>query len=320
MARSFARGAPPPPGSFEYLMVADHWYPDVHARKYGKEASSETGAGAGVGADKDSISYTDLDAAENYVAAVDRSVRQARQVHGETLLQAADEEKWDGFLKRWRPFAKDLHGITHYPSMLVAENKRMFDALVKEAHDLHDDFARKGMSEVPVPYAGELLMILRSMPKRLTAAQMRAKLEAGARCGDRLLDENTTWWSWVSTQDHLPLKRAVKDARTAAYLYGRSRLSDASYGPGDPVYDEFLRRLTKIWIEAAGLYGIRATKSTARAELKDDLPKMPRLAAEYALGLLAAAGVAYLGSKWLFRDHDHDRPAVAVPDAYPQGE
>ena len=82
-----------------------------------------------------------------------------------------------------------------------------------------------------------------------------------------MLDDRAPWWSWIVGRDHLPLKRAVEDATEASHIYGRiSHLSLAIYSPGDPAYDEFLRRLTKIWIEAAGLYGIRQTADTARAE------------------------------------------------------
>ena len=166
---------------------------------------------------------------------------------------------------------------------------------------------------MPVPYAGELLLLLRQMPKKLTASQMSAKLLAGARCGERLLDANTTWFDWVASRDHHPLRDAVADAGRAADIYGRSRSSAATYSPGDPAYDEFLRRLTKIWVEASGLYGIRETEATAKAHLKDDLSEKSVL---YFAGLLAAAGAAYLGVAWLMRP---SRPAaVGVPDAYPE--
>ena len=183
---------------------------------------------------------------------------------------------------------------------------------------MHDAFAKKGASEVPVPYAGELLVLLQTMPKRLTAAQMSAKLAAGAKCGERMLDDRAPWWSWAVGRDHLPLKRAVEDATEASHIYGRSRLSETAYSPGEPAYDEFLRRLTKIRIEAAGLYGIRQTTDTARAGFKDDARKMPVQATSYALWLLAVAGVGYLGVSWL--GGRSGRVTVAVPDAYPREE
>ena len=133
-----------------------------------------------------------------------------------------------------------------------------------------------------------------------------------------MLDDRAPWWSWAVGRDHLPLKRAVEDAKEASHIYGRSRTSAATYSPGDPAYDEFLRRLTKIWIEAAGLYGIRQTADTARAELADDVRKMPGQATSYALWLLAVAGVGYLGVSWL--GGRSSKVVVAVPDAYPREE
>jgi hypothetical protein len=309
MARNFARGAPPPPGSIEWIAVGDMWDPEVAARKMGK-----TVAGAAARA----VSFTDVDAAQNYVDAVDRSVKQARRVHGDKILSRDDERKWDDFAGRWRAFAADVPTIPGGWDLASPSLKRDFDRLLSQAHALHDEFAAKGMSNVPVPYAGELLELLRSMPKKMTAAQMRGKLLAGVKCGHKMLDKNTTWWDWVASRDHLPLERAVDQAANAADIYGRSRDSKTIYSPGDPVYDEFLRRLTLIWIEAAGLYGIREAKASARARLKDDLSDVPKAAGTSILGLLVMAGVAYLGVKWIASAAA--RPVVVgVPDAYREG-
>lgn len=316
MARNFARGAPPPPGSIEYVAVGDMFDPEIAARKY-RAARSQSGFQVY------EISFTDLDAAENYVAAIDRSVKQARRVHGDKILSRQDEKTWDDLATKFRMFAADMHMTPGSPAMMQKENKKTFNQLVDEAHRLAAGFEQRGMSPVPVPYAGELLLLLRSMPKKMSAADMRAKLLAGAKCGERMLDENTTWWNWIAGRDHLPLRRAVADAQSAADLYGRSRSAGTKYGPGSPVYDEFLRRLTRIWIEAAGLYGIRTTGATARAELADDVRKMPATASAYLLGLLALAGVGYLGAGWLMRSRNQGvagSVVVGVPDAYPTEE
>jgi hypothetical protein len=312
--RDFGRGAPPPPGSIEYVAVGDMWDPEVYARQMRADRPAPSSSGLDVKLYE--ISFGDLDAAENYVASVDRAVKQARRVGGDKILSRDDERSWDGFMSRWRPFAADMRLVPGSPSMMLEQNKRAFDLLVSEARAQHDRLARKGMSEVPVPYAGELLLLLRQMPKKLTAAQMSAKLRAGVKCGDRLLDEHTTWFDWVASRDHLGLRDAVADAGRAADIYGRSRTSSATYSPGDPAYDEFLRRLTKIWIEASGLYGMRQTQSTASAELKDKLRELPQTSALYFAGLVAAAGAAYLGVGWLMRPRQ--TTAVGIPDAYPE--
>jgi len=285
------------------------FYPEVAARKAGRARSQS-------GFQVYEIAFSDLDAAQNYVDAVDRSVKQARRVHVDKFLSRDDERAWDAHVARWRPFAADMRLAPGSPSMMLKENKRTFDSLVRETRTLAQKFTRQGMDVVPVPYAAELLLLLRKMPKKLSAAEMHNKLLAGARCGDRLLDENTTWFDWVASRDHLPLRDSVRAARDAADIYGRSRTSRATYSPGDPAYDEFLRRLTRIWIEAAGLYGIHQVQGTSKAELKDDLRSRGQFAGAAVVGLLALAGVTYLGVKWI--DRKPKPPVtVGVPDAYP---
>jgi len=183
MARDFSRGTPPPPGSLEYLAVGDMFYPDIAARN-----ARKMGSRVGIDLRVYEISFGDLDAAQTFVDSVDRSVKQTRKVHGDAILSRDDERSWDALVARWRPFAADMRLVPGSPSMMLKENKRTFDQLVNEAHLLETGFAKKGMSPVPVPYAGELMLLLRQMPKKMTAADMRAKLLAGAKCGDRLLD------------------------------------------------------------------------------------------------------------------------------------
>jgi hypothetical protein len=265
------------------------------------------------------VSFGDVDAGKRWIEAIDRSVRQARSVHKDQVLQSDDERDWDSFMSKWRPLIHDLQAIPGSPAAMLSSAKRRFDELLGESRKLHDRFAKKGMAMVPVPYAGELLLLLRQMPRRLTPAEMRAKLLAGIKCGDKLLDANTTWYSWMTSSDHVPLERAIDDARTAADIYGKSRRSSEQFAAGDPVYDEFLRRLTRIFIEAAGLYGMREVKETARSELRDDVRKIPKQAESTTLWLVALAGAAYLGISWLARPRAAAASpvVVAVPDAVP---
>lgn len=301
MARSFARGSSPPPGSIEYAAIGGPLFYNTSS-----------------GFQLYEISYTELDAAKRWVDAIDRSVSQARKLHGDRVLSAADARSWEDFMTKWRPFYGDMTLPGHFNTMLKT-NRRSFDDLLAKSRQLYDGFARKGMSAVPVPYADELLVVLRTTPKKLTASEMQSRLLAGARCGEKMIDRNTVWHSWLTSKDHLPLQKAIEEARLAAGIYGRSRRSSATYVPGDPAYDDFLRALTKIWIEAAGLAGIREVKDTAYAEFVDDVRDVPEKTSSYLLWLLAAAGVSYLGYKWLNRPST-PTVVVSVPDAYPPRE
>ena len=196
------------------------------------------------------------------------NIRYARQVHGDKILSAADVVEWDALMERWVPFRDSLKD--HAERLMLKENKAQLDGLLHESKKLHDKFTAKGMAMVTVPYMGELVLLLRQMPKKLTASQMHAKLEAGIECGEKLLDENTAWWQWRKRSDTRPLVAAIAAARKASGIFAQSRKASDTYQPGNPAYDEFLRRLTKIWIEAAGLYGIVETKKTAEAEAWDE--------------------------------------------------
>ncbi len=299
--RGFGRGSPPPRGSLEYIAVGDKWMREPPRSQSGLSFSPYE------------IGFTELDATERWANAIDRSVKQARRIHGDKILSRDDEARWDKFAAGWRTFAADMNMPGNF-NMMLESNKRDFDGRVAELRKFRDEFAKKGMSIVPVPYMGELLELLRAIPKRLTAAEMQGKLLAGAKCGEKMLDANMVWYKWVTSSEHRALSRAIDDAKAAAEIYGRSRSSGATYSPGDPAYDEFLRRLTKIWIEAAGLYGFREVEKTAKAELKDELPRRTN----DVLWLLALGGVSYLGAKWIFRSR-HD-VVVGVPDAYQEVE
>jgi hypothetical protein len=323
--RNYGRGAPPPRGSIEWIAVGDMW------EKNPPRSSS--------GFDVLEIKFTEIDAANRWMKTIDDSVKYARKIHGDKVLSKEDETAWTNFMTSWLPFADKLNGALGVFRQMSSENKQTFASFLNESRRLHDRFVGKGMTIIPVPYMGELVALLRSMPKKMSVKQMHAKLEAGLVCGEKLLDENMPWWGWrvlvatspisIATSALFPsdakeaeensikaLKTAISEARSMASIYSRSLDSDASYGPGDPVYDEFLRRLTRIWIEAAGLYGVVETKKTARAEAYDEPGKTVSKGSNL-IWLLVCAGAGYLGVKWVF-----NRPktiTVAVPDAY-QGD
>ena len=309
--RNFGRGSSPPRGSIEWVAVGDMWQA-APPEQVADPSSS------GFSAKVYEIGFTELDAAERWISAVDRSVNQARRLHGDQILSKADASAWTDFLTRWLPFKSDMQLPGHFNAML-SSNKKQFDALMNESKMLHDRFVAKGLAMSPVPYMGELVELLRSMPKRLTAGQMVAKLAAGIKCGEKMLDENTSWFGWMISSDTIGLKTAVRDARRQADAYSPSRNSPAAYSAGDPAYDEFLRRLTKIWIEAAGLYGMTEVRKTAASEAMDTARDRADqfTGPSNILWLLASAGVAYLGIAWIF-GRQPKTIAVGVPDAYPR--
>jgi phage FluMu protein gp41 len=308
--RNFGRGSSPPRGSIEWIAVGDMWQAAPPARP------SRSGFSVG-SATLYEIGFTELDAADRWICAIDRSINQARRLHGDKILSKTDASAWTEFMTRWLPFKGDMQLPGHFNAML-SSNKKQFDSLMNESKKLHDRFVAKGLAMSPVPYMGELVELLRSMPKKLTAGQMVAKLAAGVKCGEKMLDENTSWFYWMISNDTSGLKTAIRDARTLADAYSPSRNSPATYGAGDPAYDEFLRRLTKIWIEAAGLYGMTEVRRSAAAEAADvarDRAEQFTKPSNY-LWLLATAGIAYLGIAWL-AGRGSRKIAVGVPDAYP---
>ena len=305
MGRDWARGSPPPRGSIEYAGVGDMFMEETPARSASGFQVFEIG-------------FTELDAADRWMRRLEDNIRYARQVHGDKILAQADVDEWNQLMSRWVPFREKLTSASRSPAwiqMWMKDNKIEFKKLLNQSREMHDRFASKGMPMVPVPYMGELVLMLRKMPKRMRAPDMRAKLEAGARCGDKMLDQDTAWWQWRKRDDSRGLARAIEDARSAASLFARSRSSDV-YEPGSPVYDEFLRRLTKIYIEAAGLYGLVETKRTAVAEAMDKAREVTKKDASHLLWLLISAGVGYLGLRWISRPGPA-KITVGVPDMQP---
>ena len=301
--RDWARGEPPPRGSIEWVGVADMFEP-----------APPTSSGFQVF----ELGFTELDAADRWIAQLGNNLAYTREIHDDKILTKADADLWVAFLSRWKPFRAKLTSALKSPGwvqMWLKKNKTQFDNLLNESKALHDKFVSKGMPMVPVPYMGELVLLLRTMPKQLKTSEMRAKLEAGITCGNKMLDQNTAWWQWRKRSDTKELTRAIGNARAAANLFSRSSNSEV-YDSGSPVYDEFLRRLTKIYIEAAGLYGIVETKRTATAEAMDEGRRAASALPSHFLWWVIAAGASYAGILWFTRS----KPAqitVKVPDVVP---
>ena len=242
MGRDWARGTPPPRGSIEYAGVGDMFMAEVPVKSTSGFQVFEIG-------------FTELDAADRWMKRLEDNIRYARQIHGNKILVQADVDEWNALMSQWVPFREKLTSATRSPAwiqMWLRDNKAEFNRMLNLSKKMHDRFAVKGMPMVPIPYMGELVLMLRKMPKLMRTPDMKAKLEAGIKCGDKMLDQATAWWQWRKRDDSRGLARAIEDAKAASSLFARSRSSDI-YEPGSPVYDEFLRRLTKIYIEAADL-------------------------------------------------------------------
>ena|ERR1700690_93339 len=357
----------PPLGSFEYVMVrgcpeeryaprATRWHPT----ETGKSATDipEPRLPNKTGFHLYEISHSDLDAATRWMNNLAENVKYTRKVHGDKILGNDDVAKFDDLWRRWLLFGNKLEGEKKklkdesFAARLLAvtspaywasrklfttaqgalalmstENKRELDGLLAEGWKLYGQFRNLGMSQVAIPYMGELVIILRSTSRQTSISDMAKRLHDAAKVGSRLLDENTAWWQWRVRNDSRGLARAIEDAEKTAKDF--DELAKASrhivraeqikareillkilhrkagedvileqVSPSAAVYDEFVKVLSRVFIEAAGLYGIEETKKTARAEAKDE----PAKAAMTMGWLLAIAGIGYLGARWLTRD------------------
>jgi hypothetical protein len=322
--RGWARGAPPPPGSIEYCGV-------------GGEAFYGVGS-VWV------VSASEVEAGNRWNETLARSVDYARRVHGDRVLTAEDARDFTDYYKRWKKFSEKV-STWSLVQRAREENKRVLEALVAESRRLSDKFAREGMAVIPVPHAADLVLMLRGMPRRLTPAEMARKLEAAAGWGEAMASHSRTTGEWVQraglyaagaallgpagllaahylpsswSRDRSGLVAAAREARDAARYMSRSTDATVPYTRGDPVYDEFMRKVTRVYVEAAGLYGIQETLRAATAEAVDAGARQVDRGGSL-LWLLALAGVSYLGVKWL--ESSRQRPVVLrVPDAVPQEE
>lgn len=264
-----------------------------------------------IGSEPKAVTFSDVDAADQWLNGLHRTMEYSLATHGNKFVSKDDIAAWSTFIAKWNPFRNSLGNLSIL--WMSQENKKTFHKLLAEANTWQKRFDGKGLAIIPVPYALELVTLLRTMPKQLTAGQMLPKLAAIIQCGDKLLDAHAPWYGWRKSGDAKGLATAVDSAKAMGIILSRSKESNVRYFPGDPVYDEFLRRLTKIWIEAAGLYGIEETERTNLADLKTNLKKGAENTPSNIGWLLLAGGVGYLGLKWMT-----SRPGtvtVAVPDA-----
>ena len=291
------------------------------------------------------ISNSDWDAATRFVANLAENVRYTRQVHGDRVLSADEIARWNGFWQKWLLFANKMGGVSKKLedeslaakilaatspvlwasrtlfataqgslALMSVENKRELDGLLAEAWKLYERFRLLGMSQVAVPYMGELVVVLRTLPKEITLAEMATRLRDGARAGERLLDANTAWWQWRKRDETRGLRAAINDARELAGEIERVAGTDAGRGlrdAGTPIYRHFTRILAKIYVEAAGLYGVEETRASARAAAKDEAHKGPERAGMSLGWLIATLGAGYVSLRWL------TTPKIVVGNDHP---
>ena len=364
--KNYAIQGHPPIHSFEYVFSAGgyckppSYAPPARPWHPPKGSATQPGVPLDVsGLQLYEISNTDWEAAVRYMNNLAENVKYTRQVHGDKILSQADMEKWAALWSRWLLFSSKIETVKTamqdeslatrmlkatlpilWPSRLLfatvrgslalmsPDNKRELDGLLKEAHALHDRFRLQGLTQVAIPYMGDLVVILRSLPREIPLSEMSSRLRDGAKVGERLLDENTAWWEWRKRDDtrglHAAIKTATELAKTIAdidkaakndvspetkasaratllRLLSRKTAKNEVFihsSPSQALREEFIGTLGKIYAEAAALYGVEEVKREAAAELKDDLKKPPAPAGIplWAWGLVGVAG--YAGFKW----------------------
>lgn len=326
MSRDWSRGSPPPRGSIEYAGVGDMFEPEPSRTMSGKIWE---------------ITATELEAANRWNETLARSVLYARQVHGDKILSARDAKDFASYYKRWKVFSGKVTAWSFYDRALE-ENKRSFEDLLIVSKRLYDRFAKKGMATIPVPHMTELTLLLRTMPKKLTPPEMVAKLRLGIEWGRKMIFSSISTGEWVQksgytlaavsllgpaglliayhmptsyTRDRRGLESAIESAEKAVPLLSKAADARRPFAVGEPVYDEFLRRLTKIYIEAAGLYGVQETYRAAKAEAVDTAAHQIEKTPGNLMWMLIVAGVGYLGLAWLTKPKP--QIVVKVPDVIP---
>lgn len=334
--RDWSRGEPPPRGSVEYCGVPDAFQPPP------KQTSPRLPTRSEMGGKIWEITAAEIDAANRFTDTIARSVDYARQVHGDSVLTAKDASSYTDFYKRWKKFAARVSAWS-LVERAKESNKKIFEALLQEANRMRDRFVTQGMPIVPVPYMADLVLMLRRLPQTLTPKEMASRLVTACRWGIAMVEASRTTAEKVRAvgtlavlgpagllftdlfessqdRDRRGLVKAIEDAQHAASLLSKSADASTSYSKGDPVYDEFVRRATRIYIEAAGLFGIQATKTTATSEAIDAGAKQIERGSSGLLWLLGIAGVSYLGARWLESRKSASEPETGAGEGEGTGD
>jgi hypothetical protein len=245
-------------------------------------------------------------------------VNYTSKVH-KTAFDQREIAAWVSLWKRWLLICSKIkqEGLSNMTDPTKAE----YDKLLDESIVLYKHFRKLGMSQVAIPYMGDLVVMLRTLPPELTLKQMAQRLREGIRAGERLLDENTAWWQWKLRSDTSGLLRAIDAARNLASKFESTSKDKRQQGPrekGTFAYDLFLQALTRIPIEAAGLYGIEETLKTARAEAIDEGKRQKKFMEMDLVTLGVIAGLGYIGFKWWTRPQTTIVVNSLKPGYYPE--
>jgi hypothetical protein len=311
---NFAIKEHPPIGSYEYDFIRGlpqtkaPEYPQPRKRTDAERAYDVLGS-------VDTVSNTDFDAAQRWMSNFAEQVNYTSKVHKNAFDQR-EIAAWVSLWKRWLLICAKVKQDGMSPNA-----KNEYEKLLNESLVLYKHFRRLGMSQVAIPYMGDLVVMLRTLPPELTLKQMAMRLREGIKAGERLLDENTAWWQWKLRTDTAGLLRAIDAARSLASKFESTSKDKKQQGPrekGSFAYDLFLQALTRIPIEAAGLYGIEETLRTAKAEFKDNLKDNAQKTSFDLITLGVVAGLGYIGYKWWTRPQTTIVVSSLKPGYYPK--
>jgi hypothetical protein len=313
--KNFAIQGHPPLGSYEYDFIRGlpPTLPPKYKRRTRKSDAARIYDSLG---SIENVSATDFDAASRWMNNLAEQVAYTTKTHKDALDEH-DLATWSSLWKRWlllssrvktdsekAPSTFNLPAL--YPSMRLSRGvmsdttKREYDKLLSEAMGLYRAFRRKGLSQVAIPYMGDMVVMLRTLPSELTLTQMVTRMREAARGGDRLLDENTAWWQWRRRSDTSGLRRAISAALDLSDKFEKSSKLKGQGGPREKesfAYDLFLQAVTRIPIEAAQLYGIEEAPTGVEANTQGARPVAHNVKADLVTIAIAAV-LGYIGYKW----------------------
>jgi len=210
------------------------------------------------------------------------SARYTRKIHGDSMLDGNDIEKLDNLTARLTKFIDSLKvennkflgvtwGTLAFLKRCSAETRKQFDDLKKEAEDLHLKFSKQGMPNVVTPFHYEIVRTIRSVPSNgLLRSEMSIFLRQAADIGVKFLDKSTPWYGWRKNNDTKGLVNAIDNARAVALAF--DRVGDSAFvGKNTQTFKNFLALMSRVYIEASGLYGVQQVQEQAAAELHDKI-------------------------------------------------